>query len=148
MLKRKMLYGKVSHIFLNTSLQPLFFWAGEGRSITGCPCWGNVDFVHHASLEQLSSCLPWVSIGIMFMLWLLFGKCWALRGICMEILFPARGYLMKHLPACLGSTLGTLREVWTPHRYSEITENVQMFGQNPLKSDVWAMPNHWSIIFP
>lgn len=96
--------------------------------MTGCPCWGNVDFAHHASLEQLPSCLPWVPIG-MFMLWLLSGKCWALSGICTEILFPARSNLMSHLPACLGSTLWML---------SMNTTQVQW---NYWKcSDVWSKP--------
>lgn len=96
---------------------------------------------------QLSSFSPWAPIGIMFMLWLLSGKCWTLSDICKEIWFPARGYLMTHLSACLASTLWALK-VWSiSHRYSEITENVQMFSQKPLKSDVWAMPNPWSIIF-
>lgn len=143
-IKKKM-WGKVSHIFLNMSLKPLFFWAGEGRSMTKCPSWDSVHKAHHASLKQLSSFLPWASTGAVFMPWLLSGKCWALSGICKKVWFPPRGYLMAHLPACLAGTLWALGEVWT---CSEITENVNMFGQKPLKTDIWAMPNHWSIIFP
>jgi len=74
--KKKLLSGNLAYIFLNTSLQTLFFWPEEERSITRTPCWGNVHIAH---------ILPWASTAIVLMLSLQSGRHQAPSGICREI---------------------------------------------------------------
>lgn len=123
-IKKKM-WGKVSHIFL--SLWPELEKADWWPNVPAETMW---TWHTMQVWSNFPIFLPWASVGIVFMLWILSGKCWALCGICKEIWFPTRGCLMTHVPACLATTLGTLGEAWTLHRYGEITENVPMFSKN------------------